>query len=88
VGIIYGLAPLIPLAVYALRVTGVYPGGGVGFDVTPAAIGATIAIDTDAHARGAYTNVRFGVHTARRGWAEPDDVLNCRDADGLGEFLE
>ena len=50
--------------------------------------GATVVIDTDAHSTGAYEHVRFGVHTARRGWAEPDDVLNCRDADGLGEFLE
>jgi DNA polymerase (family 10) len=49
--------------------------------------GATIAIDTDAHARGAYTNVRFGVHTARRGWVEPADVLNCRDVAGVREFL-
>ena len=50
--------------------------------------GATVVIDTDAHSTGAYEHVRFGVHTARRGWAEPDDVLNCRDADGLREFLE
>ena len=50
--------------------------------------GATVVIDTDAHSTGAYEHVRFGVHTARRGWVEPDDVLNCRDADGLGEFLE
>ena len=50
--------------------------------------GATIAIDTDAHATGAYANGRFGVHTARRGWAEPADVLNCRDAAGVHEFLE
>ena len=49
--------------------------------------GATVAVDTDAHATGAYGNVRFGVHTARRGWAEPADVLNCRDAAGVREFL-
>ena len=50
--------------------------------------GATIAINTDAHRPGAYDYMRFGVHTGRRGWAEPDDVLNCRDSDGVRAFLE
>ena len=50
--------------------------------------GATIAIDTDAHSTSAYEYMRFGVHTARRGWAEPEDVLNCRDADGVRAFRE
>ncbi|CCQ35275.1 DNA-directed DNA polymerase X [Natronomonas moolapensis 8.8.11] len=49
--------------------------------------GATVVINTDAHGTGAYANVRFGVHTARRGWAEPTDVLNCWDAAGVREFL-
>ncbi|WP_135805345.1 PHP domain-containing protein [Halorussus marinus] len=49
--------------------------------------GATIAIDTDAHTPTEYRNVRYGVHTARRGWAETADVLNARDADGVREFL-
>ena len=49
--------------------------------------GATIAIDTDAHSPPEYANVRYGVHTARRGWAETDDVLNARDAEGVREFL-
>ncbi|MFC4356822.1 DNA polymerase/3'-5' exonuclease PolX [Halobium salinum] len=49
--------------------------------------GATVAIDTDAHSPSEFEHVRYGVHTARRGWAEPDDVLNARNADGLREFL-
>ncbi len=49
--------------------------------------GVTIAIDTDAHSPGEYGNIRYGVHTARRGWAEADDVLNTRDAAGVREFL-
>jgi DNA polymerase (family 10) len=49
--------------------------------------GATVVIDTDAHSPGEFEHVRYGVHTARRGWAGPGDVLNCRDADGLREFL-
>jgi DNA polymerase (family 10) len=51
------------------------------------AAGATIAIDTDAHAPGQLDYVRYGVHTARRGWAEAADVLNARDVEGLREFL-
>ena len=49
--------------------------------------GATIAIDTDAHQPGTLEYVRYGVHVARRGWAEADDVVNTRDADGVREFL-
>jgi len=50
--------------------------------------GATIAVDTDAHSTSEYANVEYGVHTARRGWAEAGDVLNARDADGVQEFLD
>ena len=50
--------------------------------------GATIAINTDAHAANTLEHMRFGVHTARRGWAETADVLNCRDAEGLRAFLD
>ena len=49
--------------------------------------GATIAIDTDAHSPGEFSYVEYGVHTARRGWAEAADVLNARDADSVREFL-
>ncbi|WP_336136206.1 helix-hairpin-helix domain-containing protein [Natronomonas amylolytica] len=49
--------------------------------------GATISVNTDAHRPGAFEYMRFGVHTARRGWCEPDDVLNCRDVEGLRDFL-
>ncbi|PSP66069.1 DNA polymerase/3'-5' exonuclease PolX [Halobacteriales archaeon QS_1_69_70] len=50
--------------------------------------GATITVNTDAHRPGSYEYLRYGVHTARRGWCEPGDVLNCRDADGVRAFLE
>ncbi|WP_137283423.1 helix-hairpin-helix domain-containing protein [Halorussus salinisoli] len=49
--------------------------------------GATVAIDTDAHSPPEYGYVRYGVHTARRGWAQADDVLNTRDAEGVREFF-
>ena len=50
--------------------------------------GATVAINTDAHRPSRYELVRYGVHTARRGWAEETDVLNTRGVEGLREFLE
>jgi DNA polymerase (family 10) len=49
--------------------------------------GATIVIDTDAHSPQEYANIRYGVHTARRGWASPADVLNTRAASDVREFL-
>jgi DNA polymerase (family 10) len=49
--------------------------------------GATIVIDTDAHAPVHLEFLRYGVHTTRRGWAEPADVLNTRDAGGVRAFL-
>jgi DNA polymerase (family 10) len=50
--------------------------------------GATIAVNTDAHSTREFANVEYGVHTARRGWAEAADVLNTRTADGVREFLD
>jgi DNA polymerase (family 10) len=50
--------------------------------------GATIVINTDAHRTSSYEHIRYGVHTARRGWAEASDVLNARDADGIRAFSD
>jgi len=50
--------------------------------------GAQVVVDTDAHRTRSYELVRYGVHTARRGWAEPEDVLNTRDAGGVRTYLE
>jgi len=50
--------------------------------------GATIAVNTDAHAVSEFQNIEYGVHTARRGWAEAADVLNTRDAESVREFLD
>ena len=46
IGVIFGIAPLIPVAVFTLRALTVYPPGGSGFDITPAAVGVTILIDS------------------------------------------
>ena len=49
--------------------------------------GATVAVDTDAHAPRELDNARYGAHTARRGWAAAADVLNARSLNGLRSFL-
>lgn len=49
--------------------------------------GAQLAISCDAHSIGDLDSMRYGVGTAQRGWATPDDVLNCRPLDGLLEFI-
>jgi PAS domain-containing protein len=46
IAVIFGIAPLVPAAVFALRTLQVYPPGGSGFDITPAAVSVTILIDS------------------------------------------
>jgi histidinol phosphatase-like PHP family hydrolase len=41
-------------------------------------MGVKVAISTDAHSIAGLDLLRFGVDQARRGWLEPDDVLNTR----------
>ncbi len=48
---------------------------------------ATIAINTDAHSPTEFENMRYGVHTARRGWVEATDVLNTRPVHELTDVL-
>lgn len=48
--------------------------------------GAHVAINTDAHGPGAYEQLTYGVHTARRGWAQPDDVINTWSVAELRDF--
>lgn len=50
--------------------------------------GATIAVNTDAHSPREFDHVRYGIHTARRGWAERGDVLNARSAAEVRAFLD
>lgn len=46
--------------------------------------GVLVAIDSDAHGRADFANLRWGVGQARRGWLEAKDVLNTRP---LAELL-
>jgi len=47
------------------------------------ALGVPLVISSDAHDVDGFDVLRFGVATARRGWATAADVLNTRSADEL-----
>lgn len=53
------------------------------------AAGVTVTIDSDCHRREALARqMRFGIGTARRGWVEPQHVLNTRDVTAVRAFVE
>ena len=39
-------------------------------------VGCRFAVNTDAHHSGQLTYMRYGIDIARRGWLEPDNVIN------------
>jgi len=49
--------------------------------------GVLVAINSDAHSREDFANLRFGVGQARRGWLEATDVLNTRSLAQLRRLL-
>ncbi len=49
--------------------------------------GAPVSINTDSHAIGELENMKYGVITARRGWLEKKDVINCLPLKDLLKFL-
>ena len=50
--------------------------------------GVTVTIDSDSHrAEWMGRQMRFGVGTARRGWVEPQHVLNTRGVDEVRAFV-
>ena len=51
-------------------------------------LGCAIVINSDAHSIGQLDLMRFGVHTARRAWLCPEDVLNARPLDELLALLK
>jgi DNA polymerase (family 10) len=50
--------------------------------------GIKIAISTDSHQDGHYDWISFGVATARRGWIEPEDVINTLSLSKLLKWLK
>lgn len=48
--------------------------------------GVNLAAGTDAHRAGEFSNMRYGMMLARRGWCTPDDILNTRLLSDLLEW--
>jgi DNA polymerase (family 10) len=46
-------------------------------------LGAKLVINTDSHSTQHLGYMRFGVGTARRGWAKPKDILNTKPTEEL-----
>jgi DNA polymerase (family 10) len=51
-------------------------------------MGIKLYIGTDSHATMQMENMIYGVHTARRGWAEKKDILNTLSSDEMEELIE
>ncbi len=49
--------------------------------------GVRLIINTDAHRVDQMDNMLYGVATARRGWLEKKDVLNCLPVDEFGKWI-
>ena len=50
--------------------------------------GVLVSIDSDAHSTFDFSNLKYGVGQARRGWLEKDDVLNTRPLAALRHLLK
>ncbi len=51
-------------------------------------MGVKIAINPDAHSIHGLDDIRYGVGIARKGWLEPDDVINCLISEDIGEYFK
>jgi DNA polymerase (family 10) len=51
-------------------------------------LGVTVVVNTDAHSVAGLDVMRFGVDQARRGWLEPEQVLNCGSAEAVASWLD
>ncbi|MGE5318972.1 MAG: DNA polymerase/3'-5' exonuclease PolX [Hyphomicrobiaceae bacterium] len=49
--------------------------------------GVLVSVNSDAHSRFDFSNLRYGVGQARRGWLEKEDVLNTRPLAALRRLL-
>ncbi len=50
--------------------------------------GCRLVIDTDAHNCGSLSNIEFGIATARRGWAEKNDIINTNSLKKFVKLLK
>jgi len=51
-------------------------------------MGLKLAVSTDAHSVADLDFIRYGLDQARRGWLEPDDVINTRSLKDLKKMLK
>jgi DNA polymerase (family 10) len=51
-------------------------------------MGLKLAVSTDAHSVSDLELIRYGLDQARRGWLEPDDVINTRSLKDLKKILK
>jgi DNA polymerase (family 10) len=51
-------------------------------------LGVKVALSTDTHRRDDLDYIRFGIGQARRGWLEPEDVMNTRSVAELRKLLK
>ena len=49
--------------------------------------GAMLAINTDAHHTDQFGYINYGIQTARRGWAGPQNILNTRPLPALRKWI-
>ena len=51
-------------------------------------MGLKLAISTDSHSLASLDYIRYGIDQARRGWLEPDDVINTRGWSDLKRLIK
>ncbi len=51
-------------------------------------MGLKFSIATDTHSTAGFSNMRFGIYQARRGWLEASDVINTRKLAELRKILK
>ena len=51
-------------------------------------LGVKLVLGTDAHSSGHLGFMRFGIGVARRGWCQPEHILNTRPVDEVLAFLK
>jgi DNA polymerase (family X) len=49
--------------------------------------GVVICINPDAHNADGLRDVQYGINTARKGWLEKNDILNCRNVKEIEKYL-
>ena len=47
-----------------------------------------VSINTDAHTVGQLDFMKYGINQARRGWIEPNKVINAQNFSTLNEYLK